>query len=74
MIKNGTIFLQSDVKDVIKEMRMTIREEGNLLFDDVMHDDIEYYDFENLYKIPTEREISVLKRDLPVYRSIFKRK
>jgi len=74
MIKNGTIFLQSDVKDVIQEMRMTIREEGNLLFDDVMHDDIEYYDFENLYKIPTEREISVLKRDLPVYRSIFKRK
>lgn len=84
MSANSAIFLQSDVLDVMKDTRHMLpnynnsdslaeEEDNDYLFKDIINDE-NYYNLDNLYDIPTEREINVLKRDLPVYRSIFRRK
>ncbi len=66
------VFIQSDIKEVLDNMRLTIREEGSKYFRDVVNDIDEYME-ENPTGVPTEREVSVLDQNLPVYRTIFRR-
>jgi len=71
MPTGATVFLQSDVQSVLDEMRLQFREQFEL-FEDT-HESVEKYIPENILGVPTEREISVLERNLPVYRATFKR-
>lgn len=66
------LFIQSDIQEVLDNMRLTIREEGSKYFSDLLDDVNEYMDY-NPIGVPTEREISVLEQDLPVYRTMFRR-
>ena len=66
------IFIQSDIKDVLDAMRLTIREDGAKYFTDVIQNVDEYMDI-NPIGVPTEREVSVLDQNLPVYRTVFRR-
>jgi tRNA (guanine-N7-)-methyltransferase len=66
------VFIQSDIKDVLDNMRLTIREEGSGYFNDEIENIDEYME-NNPTGVPTEREISVLEQDLPVYRTMFVR-
>jgi len=68
----GEIFIQSDVKEVLDQMRQAIREEGGKYFQDAI-DNVEEYMTENPIGVMTEREISVLNKTLPVYRTLFRR-
>lgn len=72
MPPGSKIFLQSDVQSVLDDMRERFREDAPLHFQDQINDIGEYYP-ENIIGIPTEREISVLEKDLPVYRAVFVR-
>lgn len=71
MPEGSTVFLQSDVQSVADEMRESFREHSDLFQDEL--DDLTAYHDTNLIGIPTEREVSVLDRGLPVFRSVFKR-
>ena len=66
------VFIQSDVKELFDDMREKFREYGAELFVDTV-EDFDKFIPENPIGIPTEREISVLDQDLPVYRTIFRR-
>jgi tRNA (guanine-N7-)-methyltransferase len=71
MPPDARVFLQSDIQSVLDDMRLRFR--GNsLYFTDAM-DQVEEYIEENPLGVPTEREVSVLKKGLPVYRSMFTR-
>ena len=72
MPPNSTIFLQSDVQSVLDDMRLKFREQ-DIYFEDTCGDDLTNYVEENMIGIPTEREVSVLEKGLPVYRSVFRR-
>lgn len=65
------LFIQSDIKDVFDMMRTEIRE-FDMYFEDTLENFDETLDV-NPIGVPTEREVSVLKQDLPVYRTVFKR-
>lgn len=71
MPPGAKVFLQSDVQAVLDDMRERFRE-ASLYFEDQVQDVKEYYP-ENVIGVPTEREISVLEQDLPVYRALFVR-
>lgn len=71
MPAEATLFLQSDIQDVLDDMRERFREKAEYFEDQVER--VEEYMEENIMGIPTEREISVLNRDLPVFRTVFKR-
>jgi tRNA (guanine-N7-)-methyltransferase len=71
MPAEATLFLQSDIQDVLDDMRERFREQPQYFEDQV--ESVEEYMEENIMGIPTEREISVLNRDLPVFRTVFKR-
>ena len=71
MPTGATVFLQSDVQSVLDEMRLQFREQPEYFQD--THESVEEYIPENVLGVPTEREISVLERDLPVYRATFTR-
>lgn len=66
------VFLQSDVKDVLDDMRDRFRIHGEEWWVDEV-EDVEKYIPENPLGVPTEREMSVLKKGLPVYRTLFRR-
>lgn len=66
------IFIQSDIKDVLDNIRLTIREEGSEFFTDLL-DDVDQYMENNPLGVPTEREVCVLDQNLPVFRTVFKR-
>ena len=66
------VFIQSDIKDVLDNMRLTIREEGSDFFTDAIKD-VDQYMENNPVGVPTEREVSVLDQNLPVFRTVFKR-
>lgn len=70
--KTGTVFIQSDIKDVLDSMRETLRESGSEYFEDAL-ENVEDYLEENPIGVQTEREKSVLEQNLPVYRTIFRR-
>ncbi|GMH95868.1 hypothetical protein TrST_g6298 [Triparma strigata] len=66
--EEGVVYLASDVKEVLDEMR----EEFNNcdMFEDTVEGD--GYLEENVNEVPTERELSVLKDDKPVWRASFR--
>jgi tRNA (guanine-N7-)-methyltransferase len=64
----GQIFLQSDIQSVLDDMRLQFRESPH--FQDALSEEDEYLPG-NVWGIPTERELSVLKQGLPVYRALF---
>jgi tRNA (guanine-N7-)-methyltransferase len=73
MAPNSAVFLQSDVQNVLDDMRQAFREENGLkFFYDEIEDSSEYLDV-NPVGIPTEREISVLENKLPVFRTVLRR-
>lgn len=71
MPEGGTVFLQSDIQSVLDDMRLQFREQATYFTDTV--EDEESYLESNIFGIPTEREVSVLERDLPVFRTTFTR-
>ena len=71
MPESSIVFLQSDVKEVLDDMRLRFREQ-DMYFQDELESASEYLK-ENPLGIETERERSVLGRDLPVYRTILRR-
>ena len=68
---NATVFLQSDIQPVLDSMRHEFRCYPQY-FTDEMEDPLQYLST-NPMGIPTEREISVLEKNLPVYRTVFRR-
>lgn len=79
MREGDVVFLQSDVKDALEGMRERfVEDEGSRYFDEWSEADgsaegAREYDMDNPLGVPTEREVSVLKNGLPVYRTLFKR-
>ena len=71
MPPDAVVFLQSDVQEVLDDMRSKFRD-NDVYFEDTLKDVDEYLP-ENYIGIPTERETSVLINDLPVYRTLFRR-
>lgn len=71
MPAGATVFLQSDIQPVLDDMRFQFRQEPTLFRDGVENED-EYLE-ENIFGIPTEREVSVLDKNLSVYRTTFTR-
>lgn len=71
MPTSSKVFLQSDVQPVLDDMRERFREFSEYFEDEV--EDAEEYMPTNPLGIPTEREVSVIDKDLPVYRTIFRR-
>jgi len=71
MPPGAQVFLQSDVQAVLDDMRERFRSESRY-FQDQIDNVTEYYP-DNILGIPTEREVSVLVQDLPVYRALFVR-
>jgi tRNA (guanine-N7-)-methyltransferase len=67
----GIIFLQSDVQSMLDDMRFRFRE-SPVYFKDSLEDMTEYVP-DNMMGVATEREVSVLKQGLPVYRCVFTR-
>jgi tRNA (guanine-N7-)-methyltransferase len=67
----SAVFLQSDVQELLDDMRLKFRELDNY-FEDLVPE-LDQYMQDNYIGTPTEREISVLKRDLPVFRTLFHR-
>eukprot|EP00549_Striatella_unipunctata_P001441 CAMPEP_0118696584 /NCGR_PEP_ID=MMETSP0800-20121206/13936_1 /TAXON_ID=210618 ORGANISM="Striatella unipunctata, Strain CCMP2910" /NCGR_SAMPLE_ID=MMETSP0800 /ASSEMBLY_ACC=CAM_ASM_000638 /LENGTH=307 /DNA_ID=CAMNT_0006595729 /DNA_START=29 /DNA_END=952 /DNA_ORIENTATION=+ len=68
--RSSRVFLQSDIKEVFDGMRMTFRDSCS--FQDEVPE-VEAYLEENPTGVPTEREVSVLDKNLPVYRTLFRR-
>ncbi|KAL7496925.1 hypothetical protein ACHAWT_005834 [Skeletonema menzelii] len=81
MKQGGVVFLQSDIKEALEAMREKFVEDDGLVYFDEHNDDDddagetieEEYGMANPLGIPTEREVSVLNQDLPVYRTLFLR-
>ena len=71
MPSGSTVFLQSDIQSVLDGMRFQFRAQSDYFVDEIQN--VDEYLPTNLFGIPTEREISVLERGLPVYRTTFKR-
>ncbi|KAL3909939.1 MAG: hypothetical protein SGILL_007889 [Bacillariaceae sp.] len=71
MPSGGTVFLQSDIQSVLDEMRLQFRDQSQYFADSF--ESLEEYLEDNVLGIPTEREVSVLEKGLPVYRSLFTR-
>ena len=71
MPESSIVFLQSDIKEVLDDMRLRFREQDQYFQDDL--ESTKDYLKENPIGIQTERERSVIERDLPVYRTILRR-
>ena len=79
MNQGGVVFLQSDIKEALEAMRDKFVEEDGLVYFDEHTDDVadkvvadeQEYALANPLGIPTEREVSVLNNDLPIYRTLF---
>ena len=69
--QDATVFLQSDVQDVFDDMRLRFRQDARYFRDEI--EDATEYMQGNPMGIQTEREISVLKQDLPIYRTVLRR-
>ena len=71
MPPGATVFLQSDVKSVLDEMRWEFREQSQYFRD--TRESLNDYKTENIFGIPTEREISVAKKGNAIYRAVLTR-
>ncbi len=72
MPPHARVFLQSDVKTVLDDMRLQFRVYGSVYLED-MNPVLDHYLETNILGVSTERERSVLKRNLPIYRAVFQR-
>jgi tRNA (guanine-N7-)-methyltransferase len=73
--QTGTVFLQSDIQSVLDDMRNVFLEMSPPQYfelDTVLHKDHDYLP-QNPLGVPTEREVSVLDKHLPVYRVLLRR-
>jgi tRNA (guanine-N7-)-methyltransferase len=68
----GQVFLQSDVQSVLDDMRQQFAAHPAYFADQGVGHSDGYYPH-NVFDIPTEREVSVLEKGLPVYRALFVR-
>ncbi len=68
LIPGGTIFLQSDIEEVAREMRERFAANPQL----IQQHSTTWLDI-NPLPVPTERELSVLEDNLPVYRVLLKK-
>ena len=73
MSQGGVVFLQSDIKEALEAMREKFIEDDGLVYFDEHNDGNDEYGMGNPLGIPTEREVSVLNQDLPIYRTLFRR-
>jgi tRNA (guanine-N7-)-methyltransferase len=80
MNPGGVVFLQSDIKEALEAMREKFVEDDGLVYfyehndnDKKIDDGQEEYGLANPLGIPTEREVSVLNQELPIYRTLFLR-
>lgn len=79
MKEDDVVFLQSDIKDALEAMREKMVEGDGLKYFSEWSsqidngEDKEEYGMSNPLGIPTEREVSVIKKGLPIYRTLFKR-
>ncbi|KAL9178715.1 hypothetical protein ACHAXT_003846 [Thalassiosira profunda] len=78
MKEGDVVFLQSDILDALEAMRERfVEEDGERYFDEWADPngakDDQVYGMSNPLGVPTEREVSVLKQGLPIYRTLFKR-
>lgn len=80
MREGDVVFLQSDIKDALEGMRERfVEDDGKTYFDECSDDnnddggERQDYGMRNPLGIPTEREVSVLRKGLPVYRTLFRR-
>eukprot|EP00546_Thalassionema_frauenfeldii_P018211 CAMPEP_0178907432 /NCGR_PEP_ID=MMETSP0786-20121207/7370_1 /TAXON_ID=186022 /ORGANISM="Thalassionema frauenfeldii, Strain CCMP 1798" /LENGTH=212 /DNA_ID=CAMNT_0020579235 /DNA_START=341 /DNA_END=979 /DNA_ORIENTATION=+ len=71
MPTRSIVFLQSDIQNVLDDMRLQFREFNEYFRDELDH--VDEYMPDNYIGIPTERETSVIKNGLPVFRTVFKR-
>ena len=71
MPSDAVVFLQSDVQEVLDDMRSKFRDH-HLYFEDMVKD-VATYMPDNYIFIPTERETSVVNKNLPVFRTVFRR-
>lgn len=71
MPPSAIVFLQSDVQSVLDDMRERFRE-SPMYFCDTLESTTDYVE-ENILGVPTEREVSVLVKGLPVYRAVLTR-
>ncbi|KAL7578766.1 hypothetical protein ACA910_015996 [Epithemia clementina (nom. ined.)] len=69
--RTGVVFLQSDVQKALDDMRQVFGKATDY-FQDSLSSAQDYLS-DNYLGVPTEREISVLERNLPVYRCLFYR-
>ena len=68
MSQDGELFIQSDVLKLIKYMSNLI--DDNIYFDRKLVNGFKYLE-ENPYKVSTDRELFVLKQNLPIYRAMY---
>lgn len=86
MREEDVVFLQSDIKAALEAMRdRFVKDNGKLYFEEWRADgqgttntchggpQEEMYRMKNPLGVPTEREVSVMKKGLPIYRTLFKR-
>lgn len=74
MNEGGVVFLQSDVKEALEAMRdRFVEDDGLVYFQEHGGGDDKEYGLANILGVPTEREVSVLNNDLPIYRTLFTR-
>jgi tRNA (guanine-N7-)-methyltransferase len=68
LIDDGIVFLQSDIQEVALEMKNRFAQNSLLV-----RQHSEAWLDKNPFPVATERELYVLKDNLPVYRSLFKK-
>ena len=79
MNEDDVVFLQSDIKDALEAMREKMVEGDGLKYFNEWSsptdkgEEQEEYGMSNPLGIPTEREVSVIKKGLPIFRTLFKR-
>ena len=70
MSQDGELFIQTDVLKLIKYMSNLI--DDNIYFDRKLVNGFKYLE-KNPYKVSTDRELFVLKQNLPIYRAMYVR-
>ena len=68
MSHNGELFIQSDILKLIEYMSSVI--DDNIYFDRKVVKGLKYLE-ENPYEVSTDRELFVLKQNLPIYRAMY---
>ena len=68
MSENGELFIQTDILKLIEYMTNII--DNNKYFERKLVNGFKYFE-KNPYEVYTDRELFVLKKDLPIYRAMY---